>query len=230
MIRALIFDFDGTILDTETPEYNAWTTLCREENCAPPALSDWVRNIGRGANDTDFVRFDPHAHLETATGRTFDREEIRARRRVHYRALIAAQSLRDGIQNYLRDAKAAGLLCAVASSSGMDWVGPHLEERGLLPFFDAVATGDEVARTKPAPDVYRLALSRLSVSAQEALALEDSPNGVAAAKAAGIFTVAFPNSITQGLGFDHADMRFDSLAGVPLADILARADAARQTG
>ena len=228
MIRALIFDFDGTILDTESPEWNAWTTLCAEENCAPPALSDWTRNIGRGQNDTDFVRFDPHAHLETAAGRVFDRETIRARRRVHYFAQIAAQGLRDGIETYLREAKNRGLKCAVASSSGMDWVGPHLQERGLLPYFDAVATAGDVARTKPAPDVYQFALAKLNVSAREAIALEDSPNGVAAAKAAGIYTVAFPNPITRGLDFSHADVRLDTLSDIPLADLIARAAANRQ--
>ena len=107
MIRALIFDFDGTILDTETPEWEAWSAVYAEEGCPLPPLLEWTNSIGRGALDP-VARFDPYAHLETGTGRVFDRDTVRFRRRAHFATRIANQNLRDGIEAYLRDAKSSG--------------------------------------------------------------------------------------------------------------------------
>ncbi len=223
MIRALIFDFDGTILDTETPEWEAWSAVWVEENCPLPPLLDWTNCIGRGAADL-IARFDPYAHLETGTGRVFDRDAVRARRRAQFATRIAKQSLRDGIEAYIHDAKNLGLKCAVASSSERVWVLPHLEQRGLTVYFDAIVCGDDVAHTKPAPDVYLLALDRLSVSANEAIALEDSPNGLTAAKAAGLFAVAFPNPMTCDLDLAHADLRLNALNEMTLTELIAAAE------
>ena len=110
-----------------------------------------------------------------------------------------------------------------SSSSKLDWVGWHLERLELRQFFDVVHTGDDVERTKPDPALYHLALQSLGLAADQAIVLEDSPNGVTAAQRAGIFAVAVPNPLTARLDLTHADLKLNSLAEITLDELLARA-------
>ena len=134
--------------------------------------------------------------------------------------MIARQQPRPGILQWIGDAQEAGLSLAVASTSHRDWVHGYLDRLDLRASFSHTACGDEVERVKPAPDLYRLALQRLGSAAGEAIAIEDSPNGIAAAKAAGLFCIAVPNPMTQALDLSAADLHLASLAEAPLADVL----------
>jgi HAD superfamily hydrolase (TIGR01509 family) len=109
---------------------------------------------------------------------------------------------------------------AVASSSPRSWVGGHLERLGIIDHFDHLRCADDVRQVKPDPELYLAALAALGVAAHEAIALEDSPNGVLAAKRAGLFCVAVPNSLTRQMPLDHADRLVDSLADLPLQDLV----------
>lgn len=115
----------------------------------------------------------------------------------------------------------AGLKLAVASSSTHEWVSGRLARLGLLDSFDTVCARDDVQRTKPDPELYRLALERLCAQPHEAFAIEDSAHGVAAAKAAGLRCVAVPNSLTAHTLLDHADLRLGSLADLSLAELVS---------
>jgi len=126
-----------------------------------------------------------------------------------------------GVRDYVADAKRMGLLLAVASSSSRAWVLGHLERLGLGAQWDAVRTRDDVARTKPAPDLYLSAVAALGVAPEEAVAFEDSANGIAAAKDAGLLCVAVPNALTAGMDLSRADLRLGSLAETPLERLLA---------
>ncbi len=227
MIRGLIFDFDGLILDTESPEYRSWQEVFHSYGCEL-ALADWAAGIGRGSGD---IPFDPYALLEAASGQTVERAAIRARRRQRYAALVAEETVLPGVEEYIDAAAQRGLLLGVASSSSRAWVDSHLTRLRLRSFMMALACADDVARAKPDPAVYRAALAQLELRPEEAIAFEDSPNGIAAAHAAGIFCVAVPNSLTSQLPLDRADMYVTSLAEVPLEMILAeeeRRSVARQ--
>ena len=138
------------------------------------------------------------------------REELEVRKR----AEVAELGPRPGVADLVAAAVTAGLRLAVASSSSRRWVEGHLDRIGALGAFHAVRCRDDVRQTKPAPDVYLAALEALGVNASQAVAFEDSPNGVQAAKTAGIYTVAVPNGVTRGWPFDHADRVIDSLHGV----------------
>lgn len=126
-----------------------------------------------------------------------------------------------GVREYVADAKRLGLRLAVASSSSRAWVLGHLERLRLDSDWDAVRARDDVARTKPAPDVYLSAVAALGVAPEEAVALEDSANGIAAAKDAGLLCVVVPNALTAGVDLSRADLRLNSLAETPLEPLLA---------
>ena len=214
--RAIVFDFDGLIVDTEQPIYEAYSTIFAGLGATLP-LSVWQDVIGQGASTSDAA----FVHLESSIGREVDRDALRAEARAMRREVTLALPPRDGAAELIAEAKQAGLALAVASSSTFAWVNGHLDRLGLLPSFDAVCTRDDVERTKPDPAVYRLALERLGVEPQEAFAIEDSPHGVTAAKAAGLRCVAAPNPLTANMDLRHADYLVPSLVGVSLSDIAA---------
>jgi HAD superfamily hydrolase (TIGR01509 family) len=213
-IQALIFDFDGLIFDTETTELQAWQELFAEHGCEL-SLEVWANCIGRPHGF-----FDPYAHLEQVSGRPVDREALRLRRRQRCRELNALQKAQAGAEAYLAEAKALGLALAIASSSTHDWVAGHLERLNLLHFFDILTCAEDTARHKPDPEPYLATLKALHVPATAAIAFEDSPNGITAAKAAGLFCVAVPNPVTQRLDLSHADLMLPSLEAMPLRDLL----------
>jgi HAD superfamily hydrolase (TIGR01509 family) len=224
MIRALIFDFDGLILDTEVPEFQAWQEVFQMHGCHLP-LATWATCIG-----TSSEAFDPYAYLEAQFGRAVDRETVRVKCRQRRDELLAAQPALPGVQEYLTDASWLGLQLGVASSSSRAWVTGHLTRLGLITHFTSIQCADDVQRTKPDPASYRAVLQALKLRPEQALALEDSPNGILAAKRAGLFCAAVPNALTRQLSLDHADLCLTSLADWPLARLLATVQQYRESG
>jgi HAD superfamily hydrolase (TIGR01509 family) len=210
-IRGLIFDFDGLILETEEPDYQAWQEVYSAFGCTLP-LAKWATHIGTAA-----AIFNPYDELEAQLGRPVDRAAIRAQRRRRFADLVAARAVLPGVLEYLTDAERLGLRLGVASSSSREWVVGHLGRLGLTDRFAAIACADEVSHTKPDPALYLVALTALDLRADEAIALEDSPNGIAAAKRAGLYCVAVPNALTRHLPLEAADLRLASLADLPLS-------------
>jgi HAD superfamily hydrolase (TIGR01509 family) len=218
-VRAFLFDFDGLILDTELAARAGWEHLYREHGHELPA-DLWATLVG-----TTHAPWDPMAHLEELVGEPLEREALNERRYAHEIALIEAEELRPGIEEYLAAARQHGLKRAVVSSSTRRWVDMHLERLEEATGWDAICTADrDPARAKPAPVLYLEALDRLDVTAREAVAFEDSPNGVLAAKAAGVFCVAVPNEVTRELGLEDAgaDIVLDSLADLPPENLFNR--------
>jgi HAD superfamily hydrolase (TIGR01509 family) len=228
VIRALVFDFDGLMVDTELPAYDSWLDIYREYGQEFP-LPLWSAVLGGSSRE-----FDPVAYLAERAGRPLDAEAIRARRWRRKLELVAAQPLMPGVAAYIDDARRLGLGLGVASSSSRAWVVGHLDRLGVADRFDAILTADDVERVKPAPDLYLAAVAALGVRPDEAIALEDAPNGLLSAKRAGLVAVAVPNPLTGQLPLDHADLRLISLADMPLEELIEaaiRADpAARARG
>jgi HAD superfamily hydrolase (TIGR01509 family) len=217
MFRAIAFDFDGLILDTEGPVYRSWLEVYEAHGEELP-FERWVQIVG-----STTLEFHPQHHLEERLGRALPREVL-DRRTDRRTELVLAQKVLPGVVELIDAARAAGMKLGVASSSTSDWVRGHLARLGILDRFDCIRCRDDVARAKPEPDLYLAVLDCLGVTAAEAFAIEDSPNGIAAAKRAGLRCVAIPNPITSKLDLSQADLVVPSLAGLSVADLVRALD------
>jgi len=215
VVRALVFDFDGLILDTEVPVFRAWSETY-ERHGQLLSRDFWASIIGYGLD-----HFDPLADLERRVGRPLDREAVQTARRARQLELTMALEILPGVREWRREAAELGVLLGVASSSGRPWVTGHLERLGL-DGWGCVRCGDDVARTKPAPDLYLAVLDCLGVAPGDAVAVEDSGVGVEAAKTAGLYCVAVPSSLTSSHDFRRADLVLGSLAELPFAEVASR--------
>jgi HAD superfamily hydrolase (TIGR01509 family) len=206
-LAALIFDFDGTIIDTETPEVRAWQTIFRDHGAEFPDAY-WMNAIGRGA---DQISERPIELLERLIGRVVDHGEIESEYERMRMADIDSQDCREGIRALVHAAQRAGVRLGVASSSKHQWVDRHLARLDLHDSFEAVLCADDVERAKPFPDLYIAACAALAVEPSETMAIEDSPNGIRAARKAGLNCVAVPNPCTVGMDLSEADLICDSV-------------------
>jgi HAD superfamily hydrolase (TIGR01509 family) len=216
-IKALLFDFDGLILDTETADVRAWENIYAEYGFSFP-LESWAQIIG----GTGTATFDAAAHLQDLLGNPLDLESLQSRQTHISHSLVHQESVLPGVMDYLQEARRFGLKLAIASSSPHSWVDTHAQRLGVFDYFDKVVCADEVGagRTKPNPDLFLLALDQLRVRANEAIVFEDSPNGVRAARSAGIFVVAVPNTVTSQLSIENANLMLRSLTDLSLRELL----------
>jgi len=213
-VRAVVFDFDGVIIDTETPEFRAWAEIFERYGCEL-TLEEWVVCIGTQGG------FDPWATLvDRATIPLPSERELQATRRARNRELIQREEPLPGVVDWLDEAADRDIPVAIASSSAAAWIEPHLERLGLRDRFACLACWSDDIPPKPDPTSYRYACEQLRVAPAEAVAVEDSPNGIAAAKAAGLYTVAVPNRLTRALDLSGADLVVESLSAMALADLV----------
>ncbi len=215
MIQAVVFDFDGLILDTETNEFKAWQHIYEQHN-AELTRELWCQCIG-----TDASAFDPYAHLEQCTGTIIDRRQIQLHKKQLVTELMLNEELRPGVMDYLANAKAMGLRIGLASSSKLEWISGYLKQHRLLEYFQCIRTSDNVAKVKPDPELYVQTLQCLGIEPLHAIAFEDSPNGSLAAKRAGMYCVIVPNEMTRDLVFGAVDMRIESMQQIELREVIA---------
>lgn len=206
-IRGAIFDCDGLLADTETPDFEAWRAIYADHGLTLD-LADWAQNVGvaKGHDIRDW-----HAPLAAVAGTGYDREAVYARQRTHYHSAVEAVRPLPGVVALLDALQSENIPCAIASNSQRVWVDRVLDITGLTARFSVIATADEVASPKPAPDVYLLAAKRLGVLPESCVAFEDSPRGLAAAHAAGMLSVAVPTALTRHLDFPQAHHLVESL-------------------
>ncbi len=202
---AVLFDFDGVLVDTEWAIYQAWRNTFVDHGHDLP-LEVYTRCIG-----SDFATWSPKTHLEELSGLNFDWHDLDARRQeiimrdlTHERTMPGAIDLLDRLAH-------AGRRRAVVSSSSHQWVDGWLEKLEFAGHFETVVCRGDAPQIKPAPDLYIEAAKRLALEPAECLVIEDSLNGVKAAKAAGMSVWAVPNRVTSGLDFSAADRIFSSL-------------------
>jgi len=215
MLKALIFDFDGLILDTETPEVLVWQSIYKEHGFELP-IGEWEKTIG----GYGISNFDAAEHLSLLTQGRLDAVSSRVRYRRESDEIIHASAILPGVISMIEQAKENGLQVAIGSSSPHSWVDSHAKRLGIFDYFDRIICQDDVppGRTKPNPDIYLKALDQLNVKQDAAVVFEDSPNGVLAARRAGIFVVGVPNPLTMKMGV-AGDITVPSLAELSLHEL-----------
>lgn len=211
-LRAVVFDFDGLVLDTETPEFLAW-----EEEFASRGqvllLEEWQKSVG-----TDPSVWNAPAYLASLIG-PLDEKELRESFQLKLDRRKKGLSPMPGVLKWVEELQKEGISYAIASSSRLPWIADHLEEAGISHLFPTIVSRDERFRAKPFPDLYLEACRVLDVDPGSAAALEDSSNGIKSAKAAGMWAVAVPCSVTISLDFSTADLVVDSLDSFSLGDL-----------
>jgi HAD superfamily hydrolase (TIGR01509 family) len=210
MPEALIFDFDGLILDTEVPVYEAW----RKDFLSYGHDLD-LRTYSQCVGST-FGQFNPKHHLELLVGNVINWSHLDENRERHALEITHQLDPLPGIIPLLTEANEAEIPCIVASSSPRSWVESHLNRLGLMHHFIGTRCLDDVKHAKPAPDLFLAATEFLAVNPSRSIVLEDSFNGLTASIAAGIPCVVVPNKITAHYEFDGAASVLPSLEGIGL--------------
>ncbi len=217
VIRALVFDFDGLILDTQTAEHQAWQEIYLEHGSELP-LDQW-----RACGTPNAPAFDPCDQLERQLGELVDREQLCRRHRHRATELLGGRSILPGVSEFIGRARERNMLLAVASCSPRSWVQGNLQRLALESNFDVIRCAEDVSRVKPDPELHLSVSRALGVEPEDSIAIEDSPIGIAAAKAAGFYCVSIPNSLTRSLSMDAADLVLVSLTAITLDEVVERA-------
>ena len=215
VLEAVIFDFDGVVLDSETPEFEShrriferWGALLTPE--------EWCDQIGIYRKDHEQHWF---LQLCERSGRSVDPDAYAAEKRQLFVDLVPPEPMR-GIRDLLEALRAADVPAAIASSSPARWVVRAVEDIGLSPLIRTIVTGDDVAIRKPAPDVYLEALRRLGADPSRSVGIEDSGPGIVAARAAGMKAIAIPHWLTERHDLDAADLRVAHAGELSLARLV----------
>lgn len=195
LIKVLIFDFDGLVFDTETYDLESFKLLYGRYETSFP-LEQWLVSVGSK------LHFNPYEKLITEQP-LLRLDDLRKERLEIYKAIIHNQSPRDGVVEYIEEARKHQLQIALASSSTKDWVMYHLNCIQLQNEFDCIYTADDVNEVKPSPELYQKVLGHYQIKPNEALVFEDSPNGSLAAIRAGIKCIVVPNQVTEKMSFDN---------------------------
>ena len=205
MFAAVLFDFDGVLVDTEWAIYQAWLRTFEAHGHDLP-LEIYTRCIG-----SDFATWSPKTHLEDLSGMDFDWHDLDARRQQEIMQDLKHQGTMLGVVGLLDQLAAGGVRCAVVSSSSHAWVDGWLERLAIFDRFETVVCRGDAPQIKPAPDLYQEAAKRLRLEPGQCLVIEDSLNGAKAAIAAAMPVWIVPNRVTAGLDFTAADRVFASL-------------------
>ena len=188
-MRAVVFDMDGVLFDTERLCQDSWMAVA-EKRGLPGMKEVFTQCIGRNANDSKRI-------VMNAYGEDFDYQTFREEASVWYWDYIEKNGLpvMPGAERLLRWLKERGWIIGLASSTRRSSVLRNLELSGFSDYFSAVITGDMVEHSKPLPDIYLIACRELGVQPEETYAIEDSPNGIRSAYAAGMKTLMVPDML-----------------------------------
>lgn len=213
-LQGLIFDFDGLVLDTEMPRFQAWVEIYRQYGQRLD-LHDYAKCIG-----SSNLHFDPLDNLLKISDKIFDIDKIKNQQQKREMELLEKERVLPGVESLLKEAKETGLTTAIASSSDRPWVISHLKRLNLFHFFDAVLTQNDVNKVKPDPELFTSSLLALGIKPENAIAFEDSPNGIVAAKKTKLFVIGVPNLITSQLDLSGSDFILPSLQGLTIEKLV----------
>lgn len=215
-IRAVIFDFDGLVVDTESTGYLTWKEIFAEHGHHLP-VERYAQVVGTDFNTSSY---DPRRDLENLTGRAFDWDAMEERRRERESVLRLELQTLPGVRDRLAEARSLEMKTAIASSSPRWWIDSWMDQLNLRPHFDHFSTVDDTGKVKPDPSLFLHAAENLGVQPGEVVIFEDSLNGLRAARAAGMRCIVAPGPMTRHLDFEGAWRQVDSLGHFTLAEVL----------
>lgn len=216
-VKAIIFDLDGTIIDTESPDFWSWEALYKEYG-VPLTADLWERRTG----SVDLSGFNPAHHLEQLTGIKIEPAALETQVKAYMEG-CENQPILPGVLEIIQQARQQGIKLGIASNSDRPWVERWLKHHALDHYFDCVMTRDDVKEPKPAPELYLKAAAGLNVAIDECIAIEDSPVGMQAVLAAGIRCIAVPNWVTTNYPRPEGiALILTSLSDIDLPTLLAR--------
>ncbi|MBE7146440.1 HAD family hydrolase [Bacillus mycoides] len=211
-MKAIIFDFDGLIVDTETIWFHSFRDAVREYGGELP-LGEFAKCIGT----TDEVLY---AYLKEQLKEKFNEHALKGKVTTLHKEKMKIPKARDGVKEYLEEAKELGLKIGLASSSSREWVVRFLEELQIRDYFEVIKTREDVEKVKPDPALYKVTIEELGIEPSEAVVFEDSLNGLKAAVAAGLKCVIVPNDVTRNLQFENHHLRIESMKEKSLKEVL----------
>jgi len=213
MIKGIIFDFDGLIINTETHQFNVYHEKFLEYGFDLP-LSRWQEEIGTQSG------YSPCAELEKKIDGKVNKDILRKQVRDELHARLLLEKARPGVEEYLKDAKNMGLKIGLATSSNYEWVSTYLKMLNLTEYFECIKTSNDVEKVKPDPALYEETAKCLGLNPVECLVFEDSANGAMAAKRAGMSCVIVPNEVTETMDFCAVEHRLQSMTDMYLIDVI----------
>lgn len=186
-MKAVVFDMDGVIFDTERAVIEVWKEVA--EKYGIPDITDYCMEcMGTNADEA-------RTRFNARYGDKFNYDELRAEKTGNVRAMFARGEIdtKPGVENILKTLRKNGFRIALASSTREEAVREELTSAGLIEYFDELVTGDMVEKSKPAPDIFLKACEKLGVKPEEAVGIEDSFNGIRSCHAAGLYTIMVPD-------------------------------------
>lgn len=214
MLKAMIMDFDGLIVDTEVVYYQIFSDWFRQKKQYALTMEDFLTCVGSHPEDL-------FQKLEAKYGFHVDR--VAFQREIQERFLEESELLpvKDGVLEFIQAAKRAGLYLALATSAPLPKPLHHLKRLGLLEYFDLLVTADDVKRVKPFPDLFLKAVEKLGINKDEALIVEDSLNGLRSGLNAQMRVLVIPNDVTKHCTFKGYYRKADSLLHEKVSALIA---------
>lgn len=200
-MKAVVFDMDGVLFDTEKLCLDSWDAIAKE-NGIEDVETVLMQCVGRNANDTRIIVMDYY-------GQDFPYDDFCKKTSEWSLAYLEKNGMpvKPGVREILDFLKSAGYEIGLASSTKRKTVISHLTDAEILEYFSVIVTGDMVEHSKPNPDIYLLACEELKVAPQDAYAIEDSPNGIRSAHAAGMKPLMVPDLIAPDEEMEKLSIR-----------------------
>ena len=212
MLKGLIFDFDGLMIDTEYTWYPIYKDYLMDQHNYELKMEDFLTAIG--SND-DYLM----SVLQKEIGDDFDLAHFNTVKSVEFDTISNTLPMMDGVHDLLLGAKEAGIKLAIATSSQHPHAYNHLKRWGIDDLFEVIITGSDVDEVKPAPDLFLKALSSLNLDAAHVFVIEDSYNGLLAANTANIDCIIVPNEVTKYSEFKTHTHKLNSLDEISIEDL-----------
>jgi HAD superfamily hydrolase (TIGR01509 family) len=221
-INAAIFDFDGTILDSEPFHLEAWKNTLPQFTKKKFNLKIHESLCGipeKIVSEKLKIHYEIRESASTI---------LKVKEKKFLELALQKSLLREGVLFRIEEAQKLNLKLAIATSGTPSYLDPLLKKFNLFSFFPVIVTAEDITNGKPHPEIYQKTAKLLKENCENCLVFEDSPNGTQSGLSAGCFTIVIPNTITQNLKFPKSNFTFKSFLDFQISDILKTLESPNQ--